>query len=794
MTLAPADLEQPAQLPVQSRSPRRLRFPFWGWLPPVLTTAVGARVLAFYDVPLPDLAAFGAYLLLVIMLPGTLLWRALCGGSKGLVLDVAAGSALGYALEVLAYIGARWADRPRLALVVPAAIVVSFVAVPRLWRFWRGSGERVPVWWAWLLSVSAAFLLAFSAAQFYRSHGLDWPGSGKPYLDLPFHLALAGEVRHHMPPVIPYVRGESLNYHWFLYADLAAVNSATGIELQTLLVRLSMLPVLVLCAVLTAVTAVRITGRWWTGPVAVAVTLVAVSPSPYARGLDPVSSGLALPSAWLSPTQTFGAAIFAGTILLLVDLLRRPAVGWRWGRWVVLAILLVVLAGAKATFLPMLLCGLLIVVVGRLIAAREVNWPGLAAFGMTALTLALAQVLMYAGFSGGLSMESLAGLQYSAIATQTGLGPALVVGEIPPTATVLGITLFCWAATWAGALGLLAKWRRILDAELLLLIGVAAAGIGATMTFVQPGASQWYFFQSTRSVLGLLFAIGLAAVLPRRGALPRGASPARIALLLAGAAAAGAATVWALASIDGTLPTVDEHGWDVGFALRLALPYFVILAAAGLVFATLRLAGRRWVVGAAGAAAAALVFLAAGGVVPMVTGRLEPTFRLAITDGWQVEPAPAANGRIWTVIPAGAIEVGRWVRGHSDPDDLVATNVHCMPGPLGRPCQNRHFWVAAYTERRVLVEGWGYTRTSHERAKATGLPHELVPFWDSPLLAANDEAFAEPSRESIGRLRDEYGVRWLVVDRRYNPPAADLSSFADLRVRVDDTVVYVVTR
>jgi hypothetical protein len=793
MTLATADVEEPTGLPAPSSTPRRLRFPFWGWLPPIVAIVGAGWVLDYYEVPPAELATFGAYLLLVIMLPGTLLWRALSGGSRFLVLDMAAGSVLGYALEVVAYIGARWVGYPLLALLVPAVILVAFVSVPPLWRFWRGSGKRVPVWWAWLLSIIAAFVLAYTAASFYRSHGLVWPGSGRPYVDLPFHLSLAGEVRHHMPPMIPYVRGENLNYHWFVYADLAAVNSATGIELQTLLLRLSMLPMLILCAVLTAVTAVQITKRWWTGPIAAAAALVAVPPSTYARGADPVPTGVTLPVWWLSPTQTFGALIFAGTILVLVDLLQAPQGRRSWGRWAVVAILLLVLAGAKATFLPILVCGLLVVVVGRLVAARKVSWSGLAGMGLAALGLVFAQVVLFAGFSGGLSVEWLAGLRQSIIATGTGLEPALAAGEVAPTLTVLGITLFCWVATWGGA-GLLGRWRGIRDAEVLLLIGVAAAGVGAAMTFVQPAGSQWYFAQSVRPALGLLFVVGLGAVLPRRGAIPPGASPARIGLLLAGAGAAGAATVWVLASSDGRLPTVGGNGWDGDFALRLARPYLVILGGAGVLFAILRIAGRRWALPATSATAAAAVFLAAGGVIPMITGRLEPTFRLALTDGWQVEPQPGANGRVWTVIPEGAIEAGRWVRDHSDPDDLVATNVHCLPDLPDRPCRNRHFWVAAYTERRVLVEGWGYSRTSHEQAKALDVPVTLVPFWDASLLAANDEAFRRPSARSIGRLRDEYGVRWLVVDRRYNRPPPALMSFADLRLRVGDTEVYELTR
>jgi hypothetical protein len=83
--------------------------------------------------------------------------------------------------------------------------------------------------------------------------------------------------------------------------------------------------------------------------------------------------------------------------------------------------------------------------------------------------------------------------------------------------------------------------------------------------------------------------------------------------------------------------------------------------------------------------------------------------------------------------------------------------------PSGRICDARHFWVSGAAERRVLVEGWAYTERAISIGMRTATNPRRVPFWDPELLALNDEAFASPSPETLTRLRDEHGVRWLLA-------------------------------
>ncbi|HEX8632167.1 MAG TPA: hypothetical protein VF755_28745, partial [Catenuloplanes sp.] len=781
-------------------------------------TAVTVTALHFSGVRAADQLAFGGYLLCCLTVPGTLLWRGLRGGPGLLVADLAAGTVLGYAVEVLSYLAARPLGAPRLVLLGPAMVILACLLRPRWRRHWRGSGQRVPLWWAWSLTAVVGFVLAFSAATFWRSHGLTWPASGSPYQDMPFHLALAGELKHHVPPTIPYVSGEPLNYHWFVYADLAATSWVSGVELDVLLYRLSVLPMAGLTTVLVALLAQQVTGRggragpWWPGPLAAALFLLATAPNPYGWTAGPVATGAPLDVLWLSPTQTFGALLALPLVLVLVDLLRAGAghPGPTPGRWLLLVLLLAVTTGAKATLLPMLLAALVLVVAVHAAAFRRLHRPAAAAGVLVAVALAFAQAVLFAGFSGGLAPQPLQTALLSPVATVSGLVTSgRAVGSTPAWVVLFAtvLCLGCWLGIGIGALGLVSGRRaragpvarpagpavRPADPGVLLCAGMVAAGVAAALTFSHPGASQMYFFVSARPYLAVLAVAGIAAVLPAAPAWA-GRTRRRGRLLLAAAVLAGVAATGLLRAWTGDTPPAAHPAGagHVALAGLLALPYAVLVALGALGWVAVRRLPARTVPGRPLAWPAVLLF-ATGTALPGVSqSTAGPVFAVldAASHGWRAtSPGP---GSTRPAIPDGAVAAGRWLRRHSDPADVVATNVHCL---VIRPggCDNRHFWVAAYTERRVLVEGWGYTVRAHRAAQRTGVPPALVPYWDAERLAANDAVFRAPSAEAATRLRRAYGVRWLLVDRRVNPPAATLAGYAALRLRAADCEVYELT-
>jgi hypothetical protein len=176
-----------------------------------------------------------------------------------------------------------------------------------------------------------------------------------------------------------------------------------------------------------------------------------------------------------------------------------------------------------------------------------------------------------------------------------------------------------------------------------------------------------------------------------------------------------------------------------------------------------------------------LAALAGFGVAPTVAGLGEQVRRAAAVGFAPVRARPAP----W---PEGTRPAADWLREHSAPDDLVATNAHCRFPRT--PCDNLHFWFSAFAERRFLVEGWGYTPSANRIQSRTGMPGNEIPYWDQPTLATNDAAFHRPDAVTVGRLT-ELGVRWLFVDE--NDPALRsdlLGRVARLRYRAGAVAVY----
>ncbi|MEU4834261.1 hypothetical protein [Streptosporangium sp. NPDC023615] len=735
------------------------------WAPAVFAVAVVAAALRFYGVPVADTAVFGGYVALGVALPGLLLVRALYRGARTLAFaeELALGLALGYAVEVPVYIAARAAGAPPLVLLWPLGTCAVFAAVPRLRGHFRGVARtREPAWYAWFLALLVVHVTAWSSFTFFRTTALTWPAAGTSLFDIPYHLALVGELRHHVPPTVPVVAGEPLLYHWFVYAHLAAASWVTGLEPLVLLFRLGMFPMLVAFVVLVGAIGHRVTGSRAGSALAVAGTVLVAVPSLYANTNGLFTWTGVQHSAWESPTQTFGALLFAPVVLLLIDAFER---GRRHGagRWVLVAILLAAVAGAKATYLPMLLAGLAALAVVEAVRRRRPPWAVLGALVITAACLLYAQTVLFGGARQAMSLDPLA-LMRRTWGELTGLGEHAQ----PPPASLAGITLLyaaCWAVTWCGIAGLLSRPRSLARPATVLVLGVGAAGIGATALLGGPALNQGYFLQGAYPCLAVAAAHGFLVVV-------RGSGVSRLAL--AGAAAAGVVLTHLVRVVsDVRVPLVAGRDEDVLYRPFVAVAVVV---------------------------AAALVFLVA-------TGRRPRDLALLIALVTAVGPLSAWHARALSIaygggengvyrvsrpaageVPAGMLTAGRWLRAHSRPDELVATNAHCV-WRAGAPCDSRHFWISALTERRVLVEGWAYTARNLDRwrpgASVTG-----IPFWDTGRLSLNETVFTAPSAEAVRRLREHHGVRWLFVEEDREDLSPRIGEFATLRFRAADCAVY----
>ncbi|WP_182874549.1 hypothetical protein [Microbispora sp. H10670] len=699
------------------------------WLPAVTATAFAGGAAVLHGVSVRDLLVFAAYLAACVALPGTLLVRALYRGRRSLAEEIALGVALGYVAEVVVYAAARAAGAPLLVLAWPAATYAAVAASARLRRrVSRAPRTRAPLWWSWALSLAVMVLVAWSAVTFYRQAALTWPLMAAANVDLPYHLALIGELKHHMPPTVPVVAGEPLLYHWFVYAHLAAASWVTGIEPVVLLFRLGMLPVLAALVVLLTMIARRVAGSRAGALAAVAGTFFVAAPSLYLGASTGVFTWRVL--SWTSPSQTFGALLFAPVVLLVIELLERRGDA---GRWVLLGAFLVGVMGAKATQLPLLAAGL--TAVGAVEAARRRRLPRalLGAAAMTGACLLYAQFVLFGGARNGMVVDPLSLMRFTwgELTGRPGSGAAPLGGAL--------LYALCWTVVWFGAAGLVGRSRAPMGPGPLLLTGMGAAGLGAVVVFGHCQMSQIYFLAGVIPYLAIVAVRGLSEVRAR-------ARLSKTAVTLA--VGTGVLVEVLLRVVSGVVVPL-EPGLPEVLLFRPYAALAVAVASAALVLLV-----RGW---ARARVWAFVVFMVSAVGLPGAW------IARAVPYGGGGGAAAHRSGAPAEAVPAGTVAAARWLRAHSDPGDLVATNAHCRWG-YRNPCDNRHLWLAALAERRVLVEGWTYTSSNMARWHP-GLPVQNIPFWDRERLRDNDAAFLAPSPAASRRLRDRYGVRWLVFER-----------------------------
>ncbi|KAA9377522.1 hypothetical protein F5972_17960 [Microbispora cellulosiformans] len=735
------------------------------WLPGAFAAAFAVAAVLRYGVSAVEVARFTAYAGLGIAAPGVLWVRALHRGGRTAAEEIALGLTCGYATEVFAYIGARALGAPLLVAGWPVATYVLFLAVPGLRRHWRsGRGRSAPpVWYSWSLALAFAYLTAWGAVTYFRPNPLTWPDLGRFVSDLPFHLALAGELKHHVPPSLPMVAGEPLLYHWFVYAHLAAASWVSGLEPLVLLARLAVLPMLAALVVLIGMTARRVTGLWAAASLSVAGAVLVALPSLYLGSNGSFTWGGIPDLAWTSPTQTFGAVLFAALVVLLVDTRRNPR---HREAWALAALLLLAVMGAKATYLPLLAAGLVTVAVTETLRRGRPSRHALAMLALTGGCLLYAQFVLFGGARQAVVVAPLYTVRAS---WQELTGRGQLASPSPGSLWAMtGVWLLGWLVTWSGTAGLLIRPRSPLRPPLALMLGMGAAGLGTALLLGHPNRSHLFFLWGAYPYLVIASVCGLVA------AVRRARQPRRVT---AAAACAGVAAAYVVPALCGVRVPLGPGRPDAA----LVTPYLVLAALTVLTAVVVaRMRGRRR------GTAVALVMLAGAGLLADAHG-----FVLGHLPGRGGSGGAVAAERAQSVppdVPAGAMAAGRWLRDHSAPGDLVATNAHCLRGTESH-CDSRHFWVSALSERRVLVEGWAFSERS-EGAWRPDRPATVLPFWDGRKMAANEAAFTTPSAAAIGLLRDRYGVRWLVADERLTGPGTSIGRFAGLRFRSGDWAVY----
>ncbi len=731
------------------------------WLPALAVFAAFTAIMVGTGTELGDIARYLAYAAWAVVLPGTLIYRALRATSLGLVEDLAMGAALGLVLELAAFVLASVTDLRGVLWLWPAPIVLAFLAVPALRRHWlpRPAAQQTPLSFSWVVASVSVFLMTYLAFAFLKpNQPVPVSGTQRYFIDELFYLSLIGEAKHHLPLQVPSVAGQSLDYHWFAYAHMAGASTISGVEAPVVLFRLALPALVVLGVTLLAVVGWRVCGRPLAGAIATALTFAIGEVAVGSMALGPLG-GVTAYMIWGSPSLIYGAIFTFPIIALAVDRFepREGSIGR--GAWVLLALFAIASTGAKATVLPVALCAVGLVCLVQLVRRRFTRGPWMVAVTLLGAQL-LAMLVLYRFKSNGLYLHPLANVDlFLARAVDRPWWKELMVFAF----VVAGYGLFMFTRA-AGILVFARVGRREWGAAQWFLLGGFIAGAAATLLLWHPSYAQGHFVRTGFAFGAILSAHGAVLLLERHR------FPMRWFWGL---------TALALASV----AVISELMWRYGGARTAPGPKemlpiyrmaFAVFAAGAAVAVVLWLLWRKGLAPKGGPAVALLVFVLCAGAAGLPSdARLLPN---AGPIDYHVAVSP------------DQAKAARWLREHSDPDDLLATNVHCAK-PAPAKCASLSFWLSGFAERRVLLESWAYTARANADAAEQKVTQTEVGFWDAALLERNDEAIYRPT-EQTRRWLAEQGVRWLVVDRAYGRESPALPGLAQLRFQAGDVAVY----
>ncbi|MGW5558401.1 hypothetical protein ACWER9_14380 [Micromonospora sp. NPDC003944] len=730
------------------------------------------------DVPAADVLRYVAYWSLALVLPGTLVHRAVRGGRGNLPEDLGYGAATGLLLELGAWAAAATTGQQHLLRWWPVPLVLAFVAVPRLRRHWR-VGTRRPLPLAWHVAVGAVLLLVllWSVAQ-WRLVPLP-PVDHTYYQDLLYHLSLVQELTRDLPFQLPQMAGEPLRYHYLSDAHMAAGSMITGIPPATVLLRLWLAPVAVVTVLVTAGLARDLTGRWWAGPVAGA-----------AAGLGmPVAVNSAIADgsfafSFSSPSQTYVLPLLVLLAGICVDAVRGRPLGVAWA---LLPALGLACAGSKSSALPPLIAG-----VGVAAAAiwwqqkRRVPWPALATVLLLVVPMGVGYLLFAGGGAGTLTPQAFAFLHAMPQYRETiGAGDGVRGGGLLPfglgragasgwllTLVLLGWWLLVQLPRLIGVL-VLAGPRRA-DPAPWLLSGAVLAGAGGIWTLHHPSLSQVYFWLDVLP-FGAVLTVWLLT-------LVRPSWPVAVS-----AAALGVASSFLVPVMP--RPAATIAGW-MGVLTRSYLRLAVLLLLAALVAVGVRALLRRRNGDAGGGGRRRVVAVAVAGVTAALLGAsvargVDGAVRYA--QAAPGLPAPVAQP---STVTAAEMRAALWLDEHAGDDDVVATNVHCRPVPTTAHCDARAYWVTGLGGHRTVVESWGYTDAALAAHGRWGLGYVRQDPPDPARFALNERVFRAPTAADLDRLRTDYRVRWLFADTRAGEVSPALAGLAQVRLVSGSVTVY----
>lgn len=737
-------------------------------LPAAVVAATAAVLWLLGGVSIGQIARYGAYQSIFVIGPGWMAYRWFRPHDGWLLRRVAFSWALGYALEcawfmATAAVGLRPAFFAFPALVAGATLALRHDADRRL-----TPGPGLPRGSVCTLAAVCVVALACVGVQYFGTSPLpDRVASVSYGLDSVWNLSLAAEAAHHWPVSDPTVAGTALAYHLFATFDVAATSQVTGLSLSTSLFRLWPVPLVVLVCLQLCVFGATVSRRAWVGPAAAGIVVLGSE-----LNLDPhvgykFANELSDDIVAISPSFLLGVVFFVPVLLVLVDLVVDRS--WSRREMGLLALLLFGCAGAKATILPVLVGGLVLLLVWRFLRERRMHPPTFIALGFAACVYVAASLLVYdAAGSYGLSFDPPGAVrQMPALALFTPDPPGGLPGVMDwMVAGGLGLA-GAYALFLLGAAAYLRR-ERPLPIAVVLLISIALAGAAPFLLFTHYGFSQVFFIQYGLVAIAPVSADGLLWI---GGELRARMGSSGLAVLVGGCfagigIAAFAVPRWLEMSIS------RQNGLFSGVGLVLA-------GVAVVVFARLATRPRKlrtiWL-----STACALILIA-------LAAKLLTTISPAVTRVSDGQPLYSQTGNALTGDLARGLA---WVRGHTDPNAVIAVNNY-RDGSLYWDTGWRtpdDYYYSALGERRTFLEGWVYAQRSFEIGEGAVFAGRKVPF--PRRLALNDAIFQRADRRALTTVARRWNVRYLIVDRVHNWANPRLAYLANPVFCNHDMIIY----
>ncbi|MGH3385404.1 MAG: hypothetical protein ACRDO1_12545 [Nocardioidaceae bacterium] len=724
-----------------------------GWLPWSLLLLLCVGVLVASGEPTGDVLAYSVFWLGAIVVPGTLLTR-LALGSRTLLEDVGVGITVGLAAQLASWAALSAVGLTHLLWAWPLAVAAVFAGTPRLRQHWRLRGSTtLPGRHSWLVAAVLAAVVVVLFTGWLRNQSL--PPNLSLDADLWWHLALAEELTRGVTPEVPQAAGESLQYHWFANAHLAIGSLMTGIGLPAVLVQLWLVPMFVSVGLATAALAIRVSRSVTVG--AASVALVAFVPL---IDVTVWTGGMTVPLLMIpSPSTVFAGVLMTGLAAVLVDVVRGARL--RPGVVCTMVVLAAACAGAKPTALPLLLSGVGVVVVRGIVRDRRVDGRLVGLLTAGSMMLAVSVVAVMGGGAGSRLVlfgfvrfiRTYATVTGDASAPVTGgpLLPSLTTFDARSWVFVLGAVAALLLSQLPRAVGLLGlalpQVRR--DPAGWFLGGAYAASVVVALIVDHEALSQMYFLAAGIPFGAVLTAWAFSVALRTA---PSVRASLTVVACLGLSASLASAVLWREATDGAT---------DRGL-VALVAPVLVFAVTSAVVVAWAR---RRGLV----------VLLGIGLVLAWsVPGLMAHTLHVA-------DEADSPT--------AGEQRAAAWLADHTDPDEVVATNAQCLV-TADDSCSPLSFWVSALSGRRVLLEGWAFTVQTDREPRAAGVRFDEQPTpWPDRLKISRD-AIERPTPQILAELRDDYGVSWILADRRAGDVSPDLARLADLRFATKDAEVY----